>query len=189
MKGKRAPVVSFVDDEDIKLNRMISIDITNEVTNYTCDTLGNLLLETVKDNCVDYIIGKMIEFDAPFLFCRFSREAYTIDLSKRNKLKNDLKAWICNEGNDIKSDIKYDNTDDMIVTVQLSQEQFTEGAKFLFEYFSELLVVVPQKSIGWRTFLDIFWHGHPANQIKKVRMMSHEVILISTDEGVIQINI
>ena len=75
----------------------------------------------------------------------------------------------------------------MIVTVQLSQEQFTEGAKFLFEYFSELLVVVPQKSIGWRTFLDIFWHGHPANQIKKVRMMSHEVILISTGEGLIQI--
>ena len=62
MNGKRAPIVSFVDDEDIKLNRMISIDITNEVTNYTCDTLGNLLLETVKDNCVDYEYDKINRF-------------------------------------------------------------------------------------------------------------------------------
>ena len=62
MKGKRAPIVSFVDDEDIKLNRMISIDITNEATNYTCDTVGNLLLETVKDNCVDYEYNKINRF-------------------------------------------------------------------------------------------------------------------------------
>lgn len=131
-----------------------------------------------------HINEKMIEANVQFLFCKFSREAYTIDLNQRDKLKNRIEKLALRNDN---IDVKYANTDDVMMTLQLSQKKFAEEAKILFAYFSELLIAVPRKSVGWDTFLNAFQHGHSANQIKKVRMLSHELILISTDEGLIQI--
>lgn len=37
-----------------ELNRMVSSEIAKVLTNYTYDTLGNLVLETVKNKSVDY---------------------------------------------------------------------------------------------------------------------------------------
>ena len=36
---------------------MVSSNIAKEVTNYTCDSLGNLVLETVKNKSVNYEWG------------------------------------------------------------------------------------------------------------------------------------
>ena len=37
-----------------ELNRMVSSEIAKELTNYTCDTLGNLALATGRNKRVDY---------------------------------------------------------------------------------------------------------------------------------------
>lgn len=39
-----------------ELNRMVSSEIAKELTNYTYDTLGNLVLETSKNKSVDYVL-------------------------------------------------------------------------------------------------------------------------------------
>lgn len=89
-----------------------------------------------------YINETMIAFDAPFLFCRFCREAYTVDLRQKDTLKNEIERFFYRNKD---ADVKYAGTDDVAVTVPLSQKQFAEAAKLLLRTFMNCLLQYPAK--------------------------------------------
>ena len=135
---------------------------------------------------IEYITEKMAEFHAPCLFCRFSREAYTVDTGQRDALVNEIKDLTARlPGKD--KEINYAGTDDIMMTVRLPQKLLAEKGQTLFSYFSELLLLVPEKSCDWDRFLSAFRRGHPAKQLKEVRKMPGALLLVSTDEGLVRI--
>lgn len=147
---------------------------------YKWDPANPVLCETL----IQYLVGEMAGAKEPLLFCRLSRESYLVDPKQRDALWNEIeKLLLLNKGNDR----KYEGTDDVVVTARFSGAEFEEAAPTLFEYFSELLILVPKEICGWDEFLRVFQKGHPAHQLKKVKAMCRALVLISTDEGLVQI--
>lgn len=70
---------------------------------------------------IEYITEKMAEFHAPCLFCRFSREAYTVDTGQRDELVNEIKDLTARlPGKD--KEINYAGTDDIMMAVRLPEK-------------------------------------------------------------------
>lgn len=70
---------------------------------------------------IEYITEKMAEFHAPCLFCRFSREAYTVDTGQRDALANEIKDLTARlPGKD--KEINCAGTDDIMMTVRLPEK-------------------------------------------------------------------
>lgn len=132
---------------------------------------------------IEHILGKMTEWQVPFLFCRFSREAYTVDLCQRDRLKQEVENRLFQyEG----AAVTYAGTSDVMATVRLSQKQFEKDATLFLNYFSERMLVLPREGIAWENFRDIFCHGFPPGQLKQAKSMAQELLLIATDEGRVQ---
>lgn len=127
---------------------------------------------------IQRILGKMDECHAPFLFCRFCREAYTIDRSQRDSLKREIHCFLRSHKNAV---VQYADTDDAMVTAQLSKKEFEQKAALFFSYFSELILVLPGENADWQEFLNAFCCGRAAESIKTARAMAEEMIFIATD--------
>lgn len=133
---------------------------------------------------IKHIIERMAAFNAPFLYCNLSREAYSLELAQISGLKREIEDFISHHKN---REVTYAGTSDIMANMRLSQKQFEEEGSRLLSYFSELLISIPKEHIEWDDFLSVFHSGLPAHQMQKVRTMSEELILISTDEALIQV--
>lgn len=133
---------------------------------------------------IKHIIERMAAFNAPFLYCDFSREAYSLEAGQISGLKKEIEEFITRHDD---YEVKYAGTSDIMAVMRLSQKQLEEKGCWLLSYFSELLISIPKEHIDWNDFLSIFHSGHPAHQIQKARTISEELILISTDEALIQV--
>lgn len=137
----------------------------------------------MRSQLIKHIIERMAAFNAPFLYCDFSREAYSLESDQISGLKKEIEDFISHHEN---REVKYAGTSDIMAVMRLSQKQFEEEASRILSYFSELLISIPKEHIEWDDFLSIFHSGLPAHQIQKARTISEELILISTDEALIQ---
>lgn len=133
---------------------------------------------------IKHITEKMAAFNASFLYCNFSREAYSLEPGQIIGLKREIEEFISRHEN---CEVKYAGTSDIMANMRLSQKQFEEQGSRLLSYFSELLISIPKEHIEWDAFLSIFHSGFPTYQLQKARTMSEELILISTDEALIQV--
>ena len=133
---------------------------------------------------IKHIIEKMVAFNAPFLYCNFIRESYSLEPDQIIGLKKEIEDFISRHDY---CEVKYASTSDIMAVMRLSQKQFEEEGCRLLSYFSELLISIPKEHMEWDDFLRIFHSGHQAHQMQKVRTMSEELILISTDEALIQV--
>ncbi len=133
---------------------------------------------------IKHITEKMATFNASFLYCNFSREAYSLEPSQIIGLKREIEEFISRHEN---CEVKYAGTSDIMANMRLSQKQFEEQGSRLLSYFSELLISIPKEHIECDAFLSIFHSGFPTYQLQKAKTMSEELILISTDEALIQV--
>lgn len=138
----------------------------------------------MRSQLIKHITERMAAFNVPFLYCNFSREAYSLESGQIIGLKKEIEEFIsCHEN----CEVKYAGTSDIMANMRLSQKQFEEQGNRLLSYFGELLISIPKKHIEWDAFLSIFHSGFPTHQLQKARTMSEELILISTDEALIQV--
>ena len=138
----------------------------------------------MRSQLIKHIIERMAAFNAPFLYCNFSRESYSLGLDQINGLKKEIEDFISHHEY---REVTYASTSDIMANMRLSQKQVEEEGSRLLSYFSELLISIPKNHIEWDDFLSIFHSGLPAHQMQKARTMSKELILISTDEAQIQV--
>lgn len=133
---------------------------------------------------IKHIIERMAVFNAPFLYCNFSREAYSLEPDQISGLKKKIEEFISRHDD---CEVKYAGTSDIMAVMRLSQKQFEEEGRCLLSYFSELLISIPKEHMEWNDFLGVFRSCLPAHQLQKAKTISEELILISTDEALIQV--
>lgn len=138
----------------------------------------------MRSQLIKHITERMAAFNAPFLYCNFSREAYSLEPGQIIGLREEIERFISRHEN---REVKYAGTSDIMANMRLSQKQFEEQGSRLLSYFGELLISIPKEHIEWDAFLSIFHNGFPTYQLQKARTMSEELILISTDEALIQV--